>query len=75
MPYRIHDEETRPYGRAPRIACSDSRISQVPLEPVDAQNAKLLNCLQIVYHNPAELWRSLRQTALADDFASFVPFS
>lgn len=45
------------------------------MEFADAQNAKLLNCLRIVYHNPAEFWRSLQQTSRADDFRSPVPFS
>ena len=37
-----------------RIVDSFIEISQVSSEPVDAQNAKLLNCLRIVYHNPAD---------------------
>ena len=60
MPYRIHDEETRPYGRAPSYRLPRLEISQVSSEPVDAQNAKLLNCLQIVYQNPAVFWRNIR---------------
>ena len=62
-------------GALPRIGGLYHEISQVSSEPVDAQNAKLLNCLRIVYHNPAKLWRNARQTALADDFRSPVPFS
>ena len=54
MPYRIHDEETRPYGHAPSYRSLRLEISQVSSEPVDAQNAKLLNCLRIVYHNLAD---------------------
>ena len=60
MPYRIHDEETRPYGRDPSYRSLRLEISQVSSEPVDAQNAKLLNCLRIVYHNSTVFWRNIR---------------
>ena len=50
-----------------RIVDSFIEISQVSSEPVDAQNAKLLNCLRVVYHNSTELWRNMQSTVLADD--------
>ena len=59
-------------GALLRIVDSTTEISQVSSEPVDAQNAKLLNCLRIVYHNSTELWQNMQSTALADD--STAPF-
>ena len=60
-------------GALLRIVDSFIEISQVSSEPVDAQNAKLLNCLRIVYHNPAELWRNVQNTALADASTALFP--
>ena len=60
-------------GALPRIVDSFIEISQVSSEPVDAQNAKLLNCLRIVYHISAVLWQNVRQTSPANASTALFP--
>ena len=60
-------------GALLRIVDSTIEISQVSSESVDAQNAKLLNCLLIVYHNPARFLRNMQNTTLADASTALFP--
>ena len=60
-------------GALLRIVDSPTEISQVSSEPVDAQNAKLLNCLRVVYHNSVMFGRNVRQTTLVDASTAMFP--